>query len=362
MCPLIYTLDRKIKWKPRVIMKKNIPLYKQIEQNFIQQIEHGQIKKGDRIPSETEIVAQFHVSQITAKSALNNLAEKGYVRRIRGKGTFVDFENVERKERVIGLIFTTMKTDIDCKLLSYLEAFARKEKLRFYFGLSRESIDEEINLIHYFIECGVEGLIIFPTESENYNEDILRLHLEKFPLILIDRYFNKLGITSVTSDNFSAGYKLANLVIQKNFKKFAFITTIEENSATIDRTKGIEHAFVTNQTPIDKNLWLSVPSMTESSTEIIDFLSQNQPDVVITVNAHLSNLIHEYTAENNIFQLSFDEPLGCNFYIEQDVEEIARLVIYNLKRLLSKKTCDQIITFVPTMLTSGTRTLSQDKE
>ena len=334
-------------------MKKNIPLYKQIEESFIQQIEHGQLKKGDRIPSETEIVSQFHVSQITAKNALNNLAEKGYVKRIRGKGSFVDFENVEKKERVIGLIFTTMKTSIDRKLLSYLEAFARKEKLRFFFGLSRESMEEEINLIHYFIECGVEGLVIFPTESENYNEDILRLHLEKFPLVLVDRYFNKLGITSVTSDNFSAGFKLADMVIQKQFKKFAFITTVEENSATIDRTKGIEYAYVKNQIPIDKNLWLFVPSTIESNESLIAFLEENQPDVVITVNAHLSKLIHDYTEANDIFHLSFDNPAGCNYYIEQDIEEISRLVIANLKKLLNDETCDPVLTFVPTMLSKG---------
>lgn len=334
-------------------MKKNIPLYKQIEESFIQQIEHGQLKKGDRIPSETEIVSQFHVSQITAKNAPNNLAEKGYVKRIRGKGTFVDFENVEKKERVIGLIFTTMKTSIDRKLLSYLEAFARKEKLRFFFGLSRESMEEEINLIHYFIECGVEGLVIFPTESENYNEDILRLHLEKFPLVLVDRYFNKLGITSVTSDNFSAGFKLADMVIQKQFKKFAFITTVEENSATIDRTKGIEYAYVKNQMPIDKNLWLFVPSTIESNESLIAFLEENQPDVVITVNAHLSKLIHDYTEANDIFHLSFDNPAGCNYYIEQDIEEISRLVIANLKKLLNDETCDPVLTFVPTMLSKG---------
>ncbi|MBO0452599.1 GntR family transcriptional regulator [Candidatus Enterococcus murrayae] len=334
-------------------MKKNIPLYKQIEESFIQQIEHGQLKKGDRIPSETEIVSQFHVSQITAKNALNNLAEKGYVKRIRGKGTFVDFENVEKKERIIGFIFTTMKTSIDRQLLSHLEAFARKEKLRFFFGLSRESMEEEINLIHYFIECGVEGLIIFPTESENYNEDILRLHLEKFPLVLVDRYFNKLGITSVTSDNFSAGFKLADMVIQKRFKKFAFITTVEENSATIDRTKGIECAYVKNQIPIDKNLWLFVPSTIESNESLIAFLEKNKPDVVITVNAHLSKLIHDYTETNNIFHLSFDNPAGCNYYIEQDVEEISRLVIANLKKLLNDETCDPTLTFVPTMLSKG---------
>lgn len=334
-------------------MKKNIPLYKQIEENFIQKIEHGQLNKGDRIPSETEIVSEFHVSQITAKNALNNLAEKGYVRRVRGKGTFVDFENAEKKERTIGLIFTTMKTSIDRKLLSCLEEFARKEKLRFFFGLSRESIDEEINLIHYFIDCGVEGLIIFPTESENFNEDILRLHLKNFPLVLVDRYFNKLGITSVTSDNFSAGYKLADLVIQKQFKKLVFITTIEENSATIDRIKGIEYAFVTNQIPIDKNLWLFVPSTIESNESMIAFLRDQQPDVVITVNAHLSKLIHDYTTTNQIFHLSFDNPVGCNFYIEQDVKEIARLAIENLKKLLNEESCDPTISYVPTMLSKG---------
>lgn len=334
-------------------LEKNIPLYKQIEEAFINQIEVGKLKEGDRIPSEIEITKLFHVSQITAKNALNNLAEKGYVERVRGKGTFVKFEDAKKKEHVIGIIFTTMQTYIDKELLNELEHCARKEGLRFFFGLSRESIHEEVRLIDYFVECGVEGLVIFPAESENFNDDILKLHVEKFPLVLIDRYFNKLGISSVSSDNFSGGYQLTDLAIKSGFSKLSLITTIEENSATIDRIKGIEQAFVANNIPINKNLWLSVPSTITDNQEIIGFLSIQRPNSVIAVNAHLSQLISDYAKNNGIFHLSFDNPVGCNHYVKQDTKKIASETIRILKKAITEKEQRPTLVNVPVKIQSG---------
>lgn len=334
-------------------MKEYTPLYKQIEETFINQIELGILKQGDHIPSEKEITKTFHVSQITAKNALNNLAEKGYVKRIKGKGTFVDLYDKTKKDLTIGIIFTTLDTDIDKSLLNYLEKFARQENIRFYFGLSRESIDEEIELINHFIRCGVEGLIIFPTESEKFNEDILKLHLQEFPLVLVDRYFHKLEINSITSNNFKGGFELANLSINSGYNKLSFITTSEENSATIDRMKGIERAFISNNQPINKNLWLTVPSKIKENTEIITFLERNKPDCIITVNAHISELIAEYTQENKIFHLSFDNPEGCNYYVEQDIQAIANNAIDVLKQIIINHTYTPALTVIQVNVKKG---------
>jgi GntR family transcriptional regulator len=43
----------------------------------------------DRIPSENQLAAAFGVSRMTARKALVELESEGWVRRIRGKGTFV---------------------------------------------------------------------------------------------------------------------------------------------------------------------------------------------------------------------------------------------------------------------------------
>lgn len=334
-------------------MNKSIPLYQQIKENFIKEIELGKLKSGDRIPSESEIMKTFHVSQITAKNALNSLAELGYVSRIKGKGTFVNFDEKNKHEYTIGIIFTTLKTYIDKDLLNYIEYFAQKEKIRFFFGLSREVMEDEIKLINHFVDCGVEGLIIFPTESEIYNEHILKLNLQRFPLVLIDRYFSKLGIPCVTSDNFSGGYKLADLTIKKGFKRLSFITTAQENSATLDRMQGIESAFVAHKTPINKNLWLTVPSDCSDPSKIIHFLEESKPDCIITVNAHLSSLIFDYTKDHNIFHLSFDNPKGCNYYVKQDTKRIAQQAINLLKQKMIKQEQSPNFISVPIEVAEG---------
>ncbi len=66
-----------------------IPLYIQLENLLLRKIEREEIRIGDLIPSENELAKEFSVSRMTAKKAIDLLAIKGLVERIKGKGTYV---------------------------------------------------------------------------------------------------------------------------------------------------------------------------------------------------------------------------------------------------------------------------------
>lgn len=66
-----------------------IPLYQQIFVIFRDKILAGEFAPGDKLMTEQEICAAFGVSRITAKQALNQLADEGLVVRRRGHGTKV---------------------------------------------------------------------------------------------------------------------------------------------------------------------------------------------------------------------------------------------------------------------------------
>lgn len=66
------------------------PLYHQIYVIYRQLILAGALRNGDRLPSEAELSAKHDVSRITARRAMNELAQKGLVSRSRGKGTIVN--------------------------------------------------------------------------------------------------------------------------------------------------------------------------------------------------------------------------------------------------------------------------------
>ncbi len=68
------------------------PLYHQIYLVLRDDIVAGAYRAGDSVPSEDKTARSFGVSRITAKRALNELADAGYVVRERGRGTRVVYE------------------------------------------------------------------------------------------------------------------------------------------------------------------------------------------------------------------------------------------------------------------------------
>jgi len=65
------------------------PMYQQLKDRIIARISNGELKPGDRVPSEHELVDSSNVSRMTANRALRELTDEGYVRRVAGRGTFV---------------------------------------------------------------------------------------------------------------------------------------------------------------------------------------------------------------------------------------------------------------------------------
>ena len=65
------------------------PKYAELFNGIVERIKSGEFSAGDRIPSENELIAEFGVSNTTARRALLELKSNGWVRKVRGSGTFV---------------------------------------------------------------------------------------------------------------------------------------------------------------------------------------------------------------------------------------------------------------------------------
>lgn len=75
---------------PREVLDaRDLNLYRQVETILREQIADGELRPGDRIPSEAALGTQFGVSRDTVRQALDALGRDDLIDRHVGRGTFV---------------------------------------------------------------------------------------------------------------------------------------------------------------------------------------------------------------------------------------------------------------------------------
>ena len=63
--------------------------YKKIVDDVLDQINHGQLRKGDKLPTELSLATQFDVSRTCVREAIKSLEAMGIVQSIQGSGSYI---------------------------------------------------------------------------------------------------------------------------------------------------------------------------------------------------------------------------------------------------------------------------------
>ncbi|UCD99205.1 MAG: GntR family transcriptional regulator [Chloroflexota bacterium] len=79
----------------------SIPLYVQIANRLISQIETGDLSPGEQLPAEREFSENIGVNRMTLRRALQVLESQGLIVRKHGVGTFIAEPKIDRQVEVI---------------------------------------------------------------------------------------------------------------------------------------------------------------------------------------------------------------------------------------------------------------------
>ncbi len=94
--------------------------HRQIIEALTAQIQEGDLKPYDRIPSEKELCAQWQASRSTVRKAMDQLTDRGKIFRVAGKGSFVSFPKIDHDTSQILSFTEKMKAqglDVVTKLI-----------------------------------------------------------------------------------------------------------------------------------------------------------------------------------------------------------------------------------------------------
>lgn len=71
------------------------PVYRTIASALMERIDNNDLPVGSRFPSERNLASEYGISRMTARAAVSLLAQRGYVERRNGSGTFVASPKIE---------------------------------------------------------------------------------------------------------------------------------------------------------------------------------------------------------------------------------------------------------------------------
>ncbi len=237
-------------------------LHRSIYEQLLREIQAGDYRPGDRLPSEVVLCARFAASRITVAKAIQGLQRDGLVVRRAGSGTYVEAPQLATRYQ-FGLLIPELGTteifEPICQgimrsplakshSLLWGHAPARQDSPANEDGL--EQAAEE--LCRQFVRQAVNGVFFAPLEFTGSKDLVNRrivamLQQAAIPTVLLDRCFEayprRSNLDLVGIDNSRAGFTLAQHLWQQGARRIAFVARWRSANTMISRMAGYQFAL-----------------------------------------------------------------------------------------------------------------------
>ncbi len=230
-----------------------IPVYQKIIETLKDQINSGIWAEGAKLPSESQLMAEFNTSRITVTRALKELELTGVIYREKGRGSFVASKE-SRNSKVISLIIPH-KADFFSGGQQYVRSVYNYCQQCGYLcsvHYSEQSSKKERAILSDVLNHRVSGIILYPISNKNI-DIISNIMITGSPIVLLDRKLEEVDIPVIESDNYEGALDAVNYLLNMGHTRIAFVGA-KESRTVGERYRGYCSALISAGIPIDRDL------------------------------------------------------------------------------------------------------------
>ena len=246
------------------------------------EIENGALSRGDKLPSENELMERFRVSRQTGRRAMEELTEKGVVEGRRGSGTYVTV-NTRRyaagKEIRIAVMLTYVDTYIFPSIIKGIESVLSSEGCTLQIAMTDNAVEKERMLLKEFIHTqSVDGIIAETVKSAlpNPNMELYReIENMGIPVLFVNSYYKELDIPHISMDDRKAGYLAAKHLAECGHTRIGGIFKADDGQGHL-RYAGYTDALMEQEIKIrgDQVIWIDSEELRAMGEESAKFLKR----------------------------------------------------------------------------------------
>lgn len=141
---------------------------------------------------------------------------------------------VTKKSYLIGVIVTDIGNSYVAQMVRGIEEVGKMYNYDILLCSSYGDQNAELKFVQLLNRKQVEGIILI---SDILNNDLFEnINQYKFPLVYLNRYYYKQGISTVSIDVFDAAYEMTNFLINLGHNKIAYVG-INLEGDSLEKTK-----------------------------------------------------------------------------------------------------------------------------
>lgn len=252
--------------------------YNMVKEKVMEWITTGQVLPGDKIYPESELVRMFRVSRHTVRLAIGDLVHEGWLYREKGVGTFctdhkvnspTEFKNPNHIGKSIGVITTYISDYFFPLIIKGIESYLSDRGYSLILACTYNNIEKEKKCLESMLNRNIDGLIVEPTKSSNYNPNInyyLEFENKNIPYLMINQYYPQLFPSHCIVNDEKGGFLAADHLIKLGHEKIVGIFNTDDLQG-VYRMKGFIRAFRDNHIPFSSEMILTIS--TDDPTNIL---------------------------------------------------------------------------------------------
>lgn len=199
----------------------SVPIYLQIANQLRERIGSKEFEEARKLPSNRELAELYKVNHLTVRQALKSLEQEGVISIAHGRGAFLVSQSQMRMQTALVLpsLGQEQSGAISAAVRSALGSEATIHVLDYHNRAA-----EELACIDRIAKEGYNSAIIYSSLHGEPLRRVLKMLVDGFPFVMIDRCIDDLPGSSVHSDNRRGGYLATKHLISKGCQRIACFT------------------------------------------------------------------------------------------------------------------------------------------
>ncbi|WHY68923.1 GntR family transcriptional regulator [Neobacillus sp. SuZ13] len=281
--------------------------YNIVKEKITDWITSGKVKPGEKIYSENELVKIFGVSRHTIRQAVGDLVHEGLLYREQGAGTFCSFKKDQTMEQTpsfihtsntngknIGVITTYISDYIFPSIIKGIESHLTAQGYTLTLACTDNDVEKEKQCLQTMLSRNIDGLIVEPTKSSQYNPNIhyyLELEQNNIPYLMINQFYSQLIPPHMIMNDEHGGFIATEHLIKLGHEKIIGLFKNDDLQG-VNRMQGFIRAFREHRLPFFPEMVISFTTEDQNNNllERLEnfFRTNSMPTAIVCYNDQLA--------------------------------------------------------------------------